>query len=121
MGTGPPWFSTGAGMRIWEDRNPAKSSEREDNPRHWGDGKPGNEVDGPWQRLFVDSIKEGKRPPVDLEQSHKATVCCHLANIAYRTGHKLRWDGEREKIVGDEEASQLLACPRRRGYELPTE
>jgi hypothetical protein len=85
-----------SGYEIWEDRSPAKSAEREDNPRHWGDGKPGNEVDGPWQRLFVDCLKEGKRPPVELEQSHKATVCCHLANIAYRTGHKIRWDGDRE-------------------------
>jgi predicted dehydrogenase len=108
-----------SGYEIWEDRSPAKSSEREDNPRHWGDGKPGNEVDGPWQRLFVDSIKEDKRPPVDLEQSHKATVCCHLANIAYRSGHKIRWDGAPEKIVGDEEAAHFLTRPRRTGYELP--
>jgi len=108
-----------SGYEIWEDRDPARSAEREDNPRHWGDGKPGNEVDGPWQRLFVDSIKEGKRPPVELEESHKATVCCHLANIAYRTGHKIRWDGDRETIVGDEAATQLLARPRRKGYELP--
>jgi len=109
-----------SGYEIWEDRDPAKSSERHENPRHWGDGKPGNEVDGPWQRLFVDSIKDGRRPPVDLEQSHKATVCCHLANIAYRSGHKIRWDGDRGKILDDEAAAQLLARPPRKGYELPT-
>jgi hypothetical protein len=109
-----------ASNRIWEDRDPAKSIEREDNPRHWGDGKPGNEVDGPWQRLFVDCLKEGKRPPVELEQSQQTTVCCHLANIAYRTGRKLRWDGDREAIIGDEEAAPLLNRRRRKGYELPT-
>lgn len=109
-----------SGYEIWEDRDPAKSVEREDNPRHWGDGKPGNEVDGPWQRLFVDCLKEGKRPSVDLEQSHKATVCCHLANIAYRTARKLRWDGDREAIIGDGEAAPLLNRRRRKGYELPT-
>jgi hypothetical protein len=64
-------------------------------------------------------MEEGKRPPVDLEQSHKATVCCHLANIAYRTGHKIRWDGGRETIVDDGEAAQLLDRRRRKGYELP--
>jgi hypothetical protein len=63
---------------------------------------------------------EGKRPPVELEQSQQATVCCHLANIAYRTGRKLRWDGDREAIIGDGEAAQLLNRPRRKGYELPT-
>jgi hypothetical protein len=108
------------GYEIWEDRDPAKSVEREDNPRHWGDGKPGNEVDGPWQRLFVNCIQQGKRPPGGLEQSHQATVCCHLANIAYRTGRKLRWDGDREAIIGDGEAAPLLNRRRRKGYELPT-
>ncbi len=108
-----------SGYEIWEDHDPNKSVEKAANPRYWGDGKPGNEVDGPWQRLFVDCIKQGKRPPVDLEQSHQATVCCHLANIAYLTGHKLRWDGPSETILGDPEAADLLARPRRKGFELP--
>jgi predicted dehydrogenase len=108
-----------SGYEIWGDSDPDKSVERQDNPRHWGDGKPGNEVDGPWQRLFVDCVKQGKQPPVDLEQSHQATVCCHLANIAYLTGRHLAWDGKSESILGDCEASGLLERPRRKGYELP--
>jgi hypothetical protein len=51
---------------------------------------------------------------------HRATICCHLANIAYRTGRKIRWDGERETIVGDAEAARMLDRPRRKGYELPS-
>jgi hypothetical protein len=42
-----------------------------------------------------------------------------LANIAYRTGRKLRWDGARELIIGDEPSAQLLKRGRRKGYELP--
>jgi predicted dehydrogenase len=75
--------------------------------------------DGPWHRLFVDCAKEGRQPPVDLEQSHRATVCCHLGNIAYRTKRTIRWDGKTERILGDDEASAMLSRPRRRGYELP--
>jgi predicted dehydrogenase len=108
-----------SGYEIWEDRRPDKSVEREDNPRHWGDGKPGNEVDGPWQRLFVDCIKGAKKPPLDLEQSHRATVCCQLANIAYRVGRHLRWDADAESILHDPEASALLDRRRREGYQLP--
>ncbi|MGQ9573800.1 MAG: Gfo/Idh/MocA family protein [Thermoguttaceae bacterium] len=108
-----------SGYEIWEDRNPGKSVDRQDNPRHWRDGKPGNEVDGPWQRLFLDCIKAGKQPPVDLKQSHRATVCCHLANIAYRVGRAVRWDAANETIPGDPEAAALLNPPRRKGYELP--
>jgi predicted dehydrogenase len=108
-----------SGFEIWHERTPGKSVEREDNPRFWGDGKPGNEVDGPWQRVFVDCIKAGKQPPMTFEQAHQATACCHLANIAYLTGHKFRWDGQRETIPGDPEAGRLLDRARRKGYELP--
>jgi predicted dehydrogenase len=108
-----------AGYELWEDRDPVKSVQREDNPRFYRDGKPGNETDGPWQRGFVDCLKQGKRPPLELEQSHRATVCCHLANIAYRTGHKVRWDGVKETIADDPAATALLNPPRRKGYELP--
>lgn len=75
--------------------------------------------DGPWHRTFVDCIKEKRQPPVDIEHGHRATVCCHLGNIAYLTGRTIRWDGENEKIIGDDEAAKMLSRPRRPGYELP--
>lgn len=108
-----------SGYEIWDDREPNRSMDKVSNPRQWGDGLPGNEVDGPWQRLFVDCVKTGRRPPLDLEQSHQATVCCHLANIAYRVGRQIRWDGQTESILDDSEAASLLHRPRREGYALP--
>jgi hypothetical protein len=108
-----------SGYEIWNDNDPRQSVEKVDNPRRWRDGLPGNEVDGPWQRTFLDCVKEGRRPPLKLRQSHEATVCCHLANIAYLTGHKVRWDAEQEEIPGDPAAAALLQRPRRSGYELP--
>jgi predicted dehydrogenase len=97
------------GYEIYDDSNPAKSVEKE----------PGSEQDGPWQRQFVDCVKEGRNASLDLELSHKATVCCLLANIAYHARRRIRWDGENERIIGDEEASRLLDRPRRKGFELP--
>ena len=73
----------------------------------------------PWQRLFVDCVKARKKAPLDLEQSHKATVCSHLANISYLAGRSLRWDAAKEMILGDAGAARLLERPRRKGYELP--
>jgi predicted dehydrogenase len=108
-----------SGYEIWEDGDPARSVKKASNPRHYRDGKPGNEVDGPWQRTFVDCIKEGREPPFSLRQSHEATVCCHLANISYLCGRKVRWKADDEKIPGDVGAAARLARPRRRGYELP--
>ncbi|MHB8864330.1 MAG: Gfo/Idh/MocA family protein [Pirellulaceae bacterium] len=108
-----------SGFEIWEDRNPNASAQKVANPRFWRDGKPGNEVDGPWQRLFVDCIQNGTKPPLDLEESHRATACCHLANIAYLTGGSFTWDGMKESIPADPAAAALLARPRRAGYALP--
>ena len=108
-----------SGYEIWQEANMAQSAEKEANPRYWGDGKPGNEVDGPWQRVFVECVKGQRKPPIDIEDSHRATVCCHLANISYRTGHKLTWDGAKETIGDDPAAFALLSRPRRKGYELP--
>ena len=108
-----------SGYAIYDDRDPAKVVEKEDNARYWRDGKPGNEVDGPWQRTFLDCLKSNTRPAVTLEESHQATACCHLANIAYRVGRSIQWDGAAETIAGDGEAAALLSRPRRAGYELP--
>jgi hypothetical protein len=45
-----------------------------------------------------------------------ATVC-HLANIALRLGRRLRWDAEREEIIGDSEASRWLTRPYREPWD----
>jgi predicted dehydrogenase len=108
-----------SGFEIWEDRDMAKSVEKVANPRFWQDGKPGNEVDGPWQRLFVDCVKQQQRPPLELDESHRATACCHLANVAYLTGSAFTWDGATESILDNDAAAALLSRPRRAGYELP--
>ena len=75
--------------------------------------------DGVFQRLFLDCVKEGRQPPVDLEFSHRVSACAHLGNIAYFTRRRLEWDGEAERFPGDEEADRWLSRKRRRGYELP--
>jgi hypothetical protein len=47
------------------------------------------------------------------------TVCSHLGNIAYHTQRTIRWDGQNERILGDDGAAAMLSRPRRAGYELP--
>ena len=93
--------------------------EKEDNPRYWRDGKPGNEVDGPWQRQFLDCLKTNSPPPVTMDESQSATVCCHLANIAYRVGRSINWNDSLHQITDDVEADRMRSRARRQGYELP--
>jgi hypothetical protein len=44
-----------------------------------------------------------------------------LANIAFRTGHRIQWDDERERIAGDNHASQYLARHFRKPWNLKTQ
>jgi hypothetical protein len=75
--------------------------------------------DGAFQRMFLDCVKQRRQPEVDLEFSHRVSVCGHLGNIAYLTRRRIQWDAKKETIPGDAEAARLLARPRRKGYELP--
>ena len=109
------------GFEIREDGKPAEVSERMTAVPYFNEADPGkSEQDGPWHRLFVDCVKAARKPPLELEEGHRATVCCHLANIAYRTARKIRWNGADESIPDDAEAAGMLSRSRRSGYELPT-
>jgi predicted dehydrogenase len=108
------------GYDLWEDTRSKEVAEKATGIPYFDPKDPKrSQQDGPWQRLFIDCIKEGKQPPLELEDSHKATVCCHLANIAYLVRRRIPWDPAGETIPGDAEAAQLLSRPCRRGYELP--
>ncbi|MCH8215210.1 MAG: gfo/Idh/MocA family oxidoreductase, partial [Planctomycetes bacterium] len=45
---------------------------------------------------------------------------CHLANISYKVGRKLNWDPQRERIVGDPEATKLMAKKARKPWDMIT-
>jgi predicted dehydrogenase len=62
----------------------------------------------PHVRNFVDCVKSRATPISDLASSHRSSVPCHLANIAMKLGRTLRWDEQKQDIVGDPEASRLL-------------
>jgi hypothetical protein len=73
----------------------------------------------PHLRNFLDCLKEGRRPNADVEEAHKSTRLCHLGNIAFRTGHVLRFDAATETVVDDDAATALLGRSYRKGFELP--
>jgi predicted dehydrogenase len=64
-------------------------------------------------RNFLDCVKSRELPISDVEQGHRTAVACHLANISLRLGRKIHWDAEKEEIIGDGEASAMLARPYR--------
>jgi len=77
-----------------------------------------------WQARYhmqnwLDSMKTREKPAADVEIGHRSISVCHLANMARQVGRKLRWDPATETFPGDDEANDLVARPRRKGYELP--
>ena len=67
---------------------------------------------------FVECVRSRKQPAADVEIGHRSTIVAHLGNIAYRTGHKIRWDAAKAQIVDDSEAARLLARQARKPWDL---
>jgi predicted dehydrogenase len=68
-------------------------------------------------RNFLDCIRSRQRTVADVEDGHWTAVACHLANISLRLGRSLRWDPEKEEIVGDREANAMLERPYRKPWD----
>lgn len=67
---------------------------------------------------FMACVRSRRKPAADVEIGHRSTIVAHLGNIAYRAGRKIRWDAEREEIIGDVEASKLLTKAYRKPWDL---
>lgn len=68
-------------------------------------------------RNFLDCVKSRQEPNSDLESGHRVATACHLANISLRTGRKIRWDADKETILGDPEAAAMLVRPYRQPWD----
>jgi predicted dehydrogenase len=68
---------------------------------------------------WLKSIREGHlRPAVDIEIGHRTATLCNVANLSYLLGRNLSWDGEKQEVIGDEQANRLLSRPQRYPYVL---
>lgn len=74
--------------------------------------------DPPPLRSFGEAVKTRLPAGGNAEAAHRTVTCLHLANIAIRTGRKLRYDPVAEQIVGDEEANRLVNQPMRAPWHL---
>ncbi len=78
-------------------------------------------METPHYQNFVDAIRANDRSKLtcEIEEGHLSSVLPHLANIAYRTGRTLRFDGAKEKFVSDAEADKLLTREYRAPFVIP--
>ena len=68
---------------------------------------------------FLDAIDRQSRPVADIEEGHISTASCILANMSMATGRPLVYDPVKREVVGDKEATKLLARPYRAPYVHP--
>ena len=70
-------------------------------------------------REFLDAIKSRNlETTCNVRYGHRVTKPGLLSNIAFRTGRRIHWNDEQERIVGDSEASRYLKRKFRKDYKL---
>jgi len=94
----------GSGWKLYGERNKPIAQEE------------GRLEIGPHVRDFLEAIKSGKRPNGDIEILHRSNSLSHLANIVARVGRSVRFDPQKEQILGDEEANALVRRKYREGH-----
>ena len=68
---------------------------------------------------FLSCIETGRRPVCDIEIGHRSTNMALLGMLSYKVGRSIRWDGEKEVIIGDPEANKLLKREYRKPWVYP--
>jgi predicted dehydrogenase len=72
-----------------------------------------------WQN-FIDCVRSGKRAIAPVEVAYRAISVALLGEIAMTTGQKIKWDPDKEMIIGNPNASRLLSRPYRQPWSIPT-
>jgi predicted dehydrogenase len=70
---------------------------------------------------FVDAIRanDPKMLACDILEGHLSSTLPHLANISYRVGRSLVFNGKTETFDNDKQADRLLTREYRKGFEIP--
>ena len=70
-------------------------------------------------REWIDGIKSRNlETTCNVRYGYRVTKPGLLSNISYRTGRRLRWNDETERIIDDKEASRYLRRRFRKDYKL---
>jgi predicted dehydrogenase len=70
---------------------------------------------------FINALRSGKKEDLTcpIEAGFMSTALPHLANISYRLGRTLTFDGKNEKFVSDWQADRMLTRNYRKPYIVP--
>ena len=69
---------------------------------------------------FLDCIRSRKETVAPVEVGFSALAVALLGEIAMTTGQKIKWDPDKQEIIGNSEATRLLGRPYRHLWTLST-
>jgi predicted dehydrogenase len=69
-------------------------------------------------REFLNAIKSRQQTTCNVEYAHQLTKSGLLGNIAYRTGRRIRWDDEHERVLRDPAANRMVTRRYRKPWKL---
>jgi predicted dehydrogenase len=69
------------------------------------------------ERDWLDCMRSRKRPLCEVEDGHRVSTTCNLANMSLRLGRSIRWDPEKEQVIGDKEAAAMCVRPYRAPWD----
>ena len=67
---------------------------------------------------FETAVRTRQQPGGNAEVTHRSCTLVNLANIAIRTGRKLRFDPDTQLFIGDEQANRFVHQPMRAPWHL---
>jgi predicted dehydrogenase len=68
---------------------------------------------------FMKAIDSRSRPVADIELGHRSSTLAMLGMLSLKAGRSIQWDGEKEQIIGDDAANQLLGRAYRGPWQYP--
>jgi len=83
-------------------------------------GKPESFRGGPpnHQHVFLENVRNHRRPLADVATGHDSSNPGHLLNIAWRVGRTIHWDAQHEHVINDPEADALVTKSYRAPWTL---
>jgi predicted dehydrogenase len=75
--------------------------------------------DNHWQN-FIDCVRAGSQTIAPVEVAYRAISVGLLGEIAMTTGETIKWDPDKEEIIGNPRAGKLLSRPYRKPWTVPT-
>jgi predicted dehydrogenase len=68
---------------------------------------------------FLEAIAQNRPPVAGIEIAHRSSILPLLAMVSWKVGRSIEWDGAKEQIVADAQASPLLSRPYRAPWQYP--